>query len=37
MNKIESFKELIVYQKAYKLAMEIFRLQTFAVAKIHLS
>ena len=26
MSKIESFKELIVYQKAYKLAMEIFEL-----------
>jgi four helix bundle protein len=24
MSKIESFKDLIVYQKAYKLAMEIF-------------
>jgi four helix bundle protein len=26
MSKIESFKELIVNQKAYKLAMEIFEL-----------
>ena len=26
MSKIESFKDLIVYQKAYKLAMEIFEL-----------
>jgi len=26
MSKIESFKDLIVYQKAYKLAMEIFQL-----------
>jgi four helix bundle protein len=26
MNKIESFKDLIVYQKAYKLAMEIFEI-----------
>lgn len=26
MSKIESFKELIVYQKAYKLAMEIFEI-----------
>ena len=26
MNKIESFKDLIVYQKAFKLAMEIFEL-----------
>lgn len=26
MSKIESFKELIVYQKTYKLAMEIFEL-----------
>jgi four helix bundle protein len=26
MSKIESFKNLIVYQKAYKLAMEIFEL-----------
>lgn len=26
MGKIESFKDLIVYQKAYKLAMEIFEL-----------
>ena len=24
MSKIESFKDLIVYQKAYKLAMDIF-------------
>jgi four helix bundle protein len=26
MSKIESFKDLIVYQKAYKLAMEIFEI-----------
>jgi four helix bundle protein len=26
MTKIESFKDLIVYQKAYKLAMEIFEI-----------
>ena len=26
MGKIESFKDLIVYQKAYKLAMEIFEI-----------
>jgi four helix bundle protein len=26
MGKIESFKDLIIYQKAYKLAMEIFEL-----------
>jgi four helix bundle protein len=26
MSKIESFKDLIVYQKAYKLAMEIYEL-----------
>ena len=26
MSKIQSFKDLIVYQKAYKLAMEIFKL-----------
>ncbi len=26
MSKIESFKDLIVYQKAYKLSMEIFEL-----------
>lgn len=26
MSRIESFKDLIVYQKAYKLAMEIFEL-----------
>ena len=26
MNKIESFKDLIVYQKTYKLAMDIFEL-----------
>jgi four helix bundle protein len=26
MSKIETFKDLIVYQKAYKLAMEIFEL-----------
>jgi len=26
MSKIESFKDLIVYQKAYKLAMDIFEL-----------
>jgi four helix bundle protein len=26
MSKIESFKDLIVYQKAYKLAMEIFQI-----------
>jgi four helix bundle protein len=26
MSRIESFKELIVYQKAYKLAMEIFEI-----------
>jgi len=26
MSKIESFKNLIVYQKAYKLAMEIFEI-----------
>jgi len=26
MSKIESFKDLIVYQKAYRLAMEIFEL-----------
>jgi len=26
MSKINSFKELIVYQKAYKLAMEIFEI-----------
>jgi four helix bundle protein len=28
MSKIESFKDLIVYQKAYKLAMEIFELSS---------
>jgi four helix bundle protein len=26
MSKIESFKDLIVYQKAYKLAMEVFEI-----------
>ena len=26
MSKIESFKDLIVYQKAYKLAMDIFEI-----------
>jgi four helix bundle protein len=26
MSKIESFKDLIVYQKAYRLAMEIFEI-----------
>ena len=26
MSKIESFKDLIVYQKAYKLALDIFEL-----------
>jgi four helix bundle protein len=28
MSRIESFKDLIVYQKAYKLAMEIFELSS---------
>ena len=29
MSKIESFKDLIVYQKAYTLAMEIFEISKF--------
>ena len=33
MSKIESFKDLIVYQKAYKLAMEIFETPKSGVVK----